>query len=158
MLAWSANTGNVFDVLELMTVRGCPVVVVMQSLKEDGKSKCSREAKCGKYIGSIDHLSLISWLVRCCPQNFLDVSDSMRKLKNKRIKGQTIVDSQEMMFNIAMLSTMQNSLHKDRIRDDVSAEELKRCQEVGIEFATATIRHVLTELQREDQKQGFFPS
>ena len=80
----------------------------------------------------------------------------MRKLKNKRIKGQTIVDSQEMMFNIAMLSTMQNSLHKDRIRDDVSAEELKRCQEVGIEFATATIRHVLTELQREDQKQGFY--
>ena len=143
---------NVFDVIQIMVLTKCSAVAVMESLKEDGLRRTWRQTKRGKYVGMIDQLSLISWLVRCYPENFPDVSNSTHESKKSRSKGQTIVDCKDMMLNIAMLTTAQKG---DRTREDIPAVELKKCQEIGVQFATATIRHVLKELQMEEEQQGF---
>ena len=146
---------TVFDILELMMVSKCSVVAVVQPLKDDGLGKTFHKAKHGKYVGVIDHLTLISWLVHCYPVNFFNISNSNRKKRIHRLKGERIVDSREMMFNIATLSNMQNTNKRDEIEIDVSIEMLKQCRELGEHFATTTVGHLLQELQNKYQQDGF---
>jgi hypothetical protein len=154
---------SVFSALELMSLRNTRAVAVMtqQDIPATiaGSTSSMNSSKTRKRTrtvlsGVVDYITLVTWLVDCCPDSILTDLDAKVLIKSRVANKNLEINANAGIDFGTLLQTIGTLGNRERRQSTTQSQNI--WQDVGEKFATTSLQEVMAYVAELERIQGIF--